>query len=56
MSYTALPMNVTCRMVSGGGLDMAAADKSRKALLEAKVPDRVMADFGVRAKRTIVLR
>ena len=56
VSYTALPMNVTCRMVSGGGLDMADADKSRKALLEAKVPDRVMADFGVRAKRTIVLR
>jgi hypothetical protein len=42
--------------VSGGGRDMAASDKSRKALLEAKVPDRVMADFGVRAVRTIVLR
>jgi hypothetical protein len=56
VSYTALPMNVTCRMVSGGGRDMAASDKSRKALLEAKVPDRVMADFGVRAVRTIVLR
>ena len=56
VSYTALPMNVTCRMVSGGGRDTSASDKSRKALLEAKVPDRVMADFGVRAVRTIVLR
>lgn len=58
VSYTAMPMNVTCRMVSAAGLDAATdnADKSRKALLEAKVPDRVIADFGVRAKRTIVLR
>lgn len=57
VSYTAMPMNVTCRMVSAN-LDAAVdnAEKSRKALIEAKVPDRVMADFGVRARRVVVVR
>ena len=57
VSYTAMPMNVTCRMVSGNvDAAMENAEKSRKALIDAKVPDRVIADFGVRPKRVIVLR
>jgi hypothetical protein len=57
VSYTAMPMNVTCRQMSSN-LDAATenAEKSRKALLDARVPDRVIADFGVRPKRVIVLR
>ena len=57
VSYTAMPMNVSCRMVSSN-MDAAVenAEKSRKALIDAKVPERVIADFGVRPKRIIVLR
>jgi hypothetical protein len=57
VSYTALPMNVTCRQV-GANIAAAAtnAEKSRKALLEANVPERIISDFGVRPKRTIVVR
>jgi hypothetical protein len=57
VSYTAMPMNVTCRMV-GAGVAAASenAEKSRKALIEAKVADRIISDFGVRPKRVIVVR
>lgn len=57
VSYTAMPMNVTCRMV-GSNIDAASenAEKARKALIEAKVPGRVIEDFGIKPKRVIVLR
>jgi phage head maturation protease len=57
VSYTAMPMNVTCRQVATN-LDAAAetAEKARKALIDAKIPQRVVEDFGVRPKRVIVVR
>jgi hypothetical protein len=57
VSYTAMPMNVTCRMV-GGNMEAAVenAEKSRKALIDAKVSDRVISDFGIKPRRVIVLR
>jgi DNA-binding transcriptional LysR family regulator len=57
VSYTALPMNVTCRQVATN-LDAAAetAEKARKALIDAKIPARVVEDFGVRPKRVMVVR
>lgn len=57
VSYTAMPTNVTCRQVAAN-VDAAAenAEKSRKALIDARIPERVIGDFGVRPKRVIVLR
>jgi len=57
VSYTAMPMNVTCRQVATN-LDTAAAaaEKARKSLIEAKIPARVVEDFGVRPKRVMVVR
>jgi len=56
VSYTAFPMNVTCRMV-GSNLEAAAenAEKARKSLTEARVPPEVMGHFGIR-RRTLVVR
>jgi hypothetical protein len=57
VSYTALPMNVTCRMV-GSNIEAAAenAEKARKALLDARISDRVVGDFGIQPRRVIVVR
>ena len=57
VSYTAMPMNVTCRQVAS---NIPAADetaeKSRKALIDAHISGRVIEDFGIRPKRIIVVR
>jgi hypothetical protein len=56
VSYTALPMNVTCRQVS---TNLAAADvvaeKSRKALIDAHVSADVVKRFGIKPKRILIL-
>ena len=57
VSYTAMPMNVTCRQIATA-LPSAAetAEKCRKALIDAKIPDRVVQDFGVKPRRVLVVR
>jgi hypothetical protein len=57
VSYTAMPMNVTCRQVATN-IDTAneTAEKCRKAMIDAKIPDRVVQDFGIKPRRTIVVR
>jgi hypothetical protein len=56
VSYTALPMNVTCRQVS---TNLAAAEvvaeKSRKALIDAHVSADVVKRFGIKPKRILIL-
>ena len=56
VSYTAMPMNVTCRLVSTN-MDAAAenAEKCRKSLIDAKVPDQVIKNFGIKPRRILVL-
>jgi phage head maturation protease len=57
VSYTAMPMNVTCRQIAAN-IDAAAAnaEKSRKALADARISDRVMGDLGIKPKRVIIVR
>ena len=57
VSYTALPMNVTCRQV-GSNIEAANenAEKARKALVDARISDRVVQDFGIAPRRVIVVR
>lgn len=57
VSYTAMPMNVTCRQVATN-MDTAneTAEKCRKSLLEANISGRVIEDFGIKPRRTIVFR
>jgi len=57
VSYTAMPMNVTCRQLATN-IDAAAAnaEKSRKALVDARISDRVMGDLGVKPRRIIIMR
>ena len=56
VSYTAMPMNVTCRQVS---TNLAAADavaeKSRKALIDAHVSADVVKTFGIKPRRILIL-
>ena len=56
VSYTAMPMNVTCRMVATN-LDAAAenAEKCRKTLIDANIPDQVIKNFGIKPRRFLVL-
>lgn len=57
VSYTAMPMNVTCRQVATNmDTAYANAEKCRKSLIDAKIPDRVVEDFGVKPRRVIVVR
>jgi len=57
VSYTAMPMNVTCRQVATN-MDTAkeTAEKCRKALIDAKVSGAVIEYFGIQPRRTIVVR
>ena len=52
-----MPMNVTCRQVATN-MDTAneTAEKCRKSLLEANISGRVIEDFGIKPRRTIVFR
>lgn len=56
VSYTAIPVNVTCRLVATN-LEAAAelADKSRKALIEARIKPDIIQHFGIKPKRILVL-
>ena len=57
VSYTAMPMNVTCRQIATALPDAGEnAEKCRKALIDAKIPDRVVSDFGVKPRRVLVVR
>lgn len=57
VSYTAMPMNVTCRQIAMALPDAGEnAEKCRKALIDAKIPDRVVSDFGVKPRRVLVVR
>jgi hypothetical protein len=55
VSYTAFPMNVTCRQI-GTGIVAAEqnAEKARKSLMEANVPTDIMGRLGVRRRALIV--
>ena len=56
VSYTAMPMNVTCRQVT---TNLAAsgevAEKSRKALIDAHVSSDVVKTFGIKPRRILIL-
>jgi hypothetical protein len=56
VSYTAMPMNVTCRQVT---TNLAAsgevAEKSRKALIDAHVSADVVKTFGIKPRRILIL-
>lgn len=57
VSYTAMPMNVTCRQVSVAlPASAETAEKCRKALIDAQIPARVVEDFGVKPRRVLVVR
>jgi hypothetical protein len=55
ISYTAFPMNVTCRQM-GTAVEAAGAnaEKARKSLVEARVPAEIMSHFGVQRRALIV--
>ena len=57
VSYTAMPMNVTCRQVASNlAANSETAEKCRKALIDAHISGRVIEDFGIRPKKVLILR
>jgi hypothetical protein len=56
VSYTAMPMNVTCRQVTTNlAAAEVAAEKSRKALIDARVSPEVVKRFGIKPRRILIL-
>jgi len=56
VSYTAMPMNVTCRQVATNiAAAEAYAEKARKSLIDAHVSLDVIKRFGIKSRRTLIL-